>query len=119
MRRLRTEIMIHMYFPEIWVLELLEDENQNFVVQRHYGHMSERLKHRLDHTNEFFEDALRFFEKKVANKMKRDRDFRRAGPGENIFCEDLFRVLADMFQDRRNEHIAQAHNEPEHRRLEL
>ena len=100
-------------------MELLEDDEQRYIIQRHWGHMDYQLNYRLDHTNEFFEEALNVFEKKVSRKRKRDRDFRQAGIGENIFCADLFRILGDMFQERRDERIAQTQNEPEHRSLEL
>lgn len=99
-------------------MELLEDDEERFVIQTHYGHREERLKSRIDHADEFIEGAVQTFEKKVANKLKRDKDYRRTEPGENIFSPDLLRILSDVFAQKRNDARVEQ-NQPEHRKLAL
>jgi hypothetical protein len=99
-------------------MELIEDDEGRFVVQTHYGYREDRLNSRVVHTDEFAEVAEQVFEKKAAAKFKRDKDYRRPAPGENIFSPDLMRILSDIFAEKRNEARAEQ-AQAEHRKLAL
>jgi hypothetical protein len=98
-------------------MELLEDNEGKFVINTHYGHREEKLRSRSDHADEFVERAITVFEQKVANKLKRDKDYRQANPGENIFSPALVAILADVRQEKKNAMKAETEMPPEHRKL--
>lgn len=124
MQRIRLEILTEAVKNNgrLWVLELLQDAEDNFRIYRHYGKPEDvKFTKRLEFTSECFESALMHFEKVFIKKIKKRkyRQFRNGEGANSVGLLNIFRPVKPTERQVKTRFKPTASAAVEHRKLQL
>jgi len=120
MQRIKLEILTEVdksLNNRLWVLELIEDDDGNFGLYRHYGKEKDtKFIKMVDLVTEHIDEGLQAFEDKISRKLARG-EYRKFKNGEGSDSVGLLAIFRPV--QLQPKPVVRPMDQPEHRRLSL